>query len=1381
MNKRYYLKSNITLCGFSDGKPYPRTFRIIRRMGRGGMSSICYEAFHEGSGRGVLKEFYPNTVFGLRRNDQNQLIHSSSPELRSQRIRFQEAKQEYLMPYELLLDIKQQYDDRGLGSFIPEFEIYYSVDSEGQPLKTSGTVYIWTPTPKLETFDKICIDIHRHPTVNPEKKLVEVLYAIRSLTECVRILHNNAIVHRDIKPENFGFIKREDETLTQAISLFDIDSLCLVYGKKGGEIGTDGYMDPESRPENPETNQSDIYSIGATMFTALICSPEIKEQGYRFRPEFYDRIKELVDSSKLIQASESNSHPRLRNAISTILKRCLCSRVERYENCEELLEDLDKALYYAVPSEIARNHRGVETWVLKDVEKGLDQNREKNSLLVMQYHLYEHPLYRSVGKEEKTIRILVLGFANYGQKFLDTCLQAGQMIGKSLEILVIAEDGVDQEIYLSERPSLAEFFDVDGSLAGRETSDSYGKISFSIVKADWNDPQSIASSALVAVHEEKSTPIHSVFVSLGNDSLNKDCAGILHASFNRNGTKCNVNYISEDEIRNSSTEGLFPVNINADVRNSTYYPDIERMAFNVHMIWDQMNVNGERFSLRESFRKRYNHDSCVSSVLAVKYKLFSIGIDLEETGTDKAAVLYAEKKKWRKELIWIEHRRWVTEKLCNGWQNLRPEEACRKSVTKDERQKKHICILPSCPDLNLSEKYLLTNDYSFWDGASEEELQQLDALDRMSVHLHQLYRHRSEETKQSGTEIEAYIQNILSVVESDWACTVALEELAACARSIWDGSVSGVGRYKSLKKTVDIRIDALSDHYRNMAKERMIAFEQMFHPILAGAEYRDYKKIDMEIVDNLPFVLTYTDNVNMVIPFSYGKTERRLQNVAASVVVKPRKITYLCLWNAEEEYHQLMNAIQSTVRILKKRTPITKVEVEAAVSHGIREDVAEQFMDFCRSFGIRKIKMTKFHDREELISVIQDGLKWKSGGNSFLAIEKNQTTLSSLLEKAKAYHSYPCFKFDTVKGTFTVTERCGFFKHIICEENLFASDVISLSDCTLDVREIPEFYSDYGDFWKIYHDDPNGWDQLSNCLKEYSQRNDVIATIDTNIKCDKIQEYRYILPSRCGREARRLIGKLMEYDAILPESHVFNHSTDSCEVIIREHYQNRSSYDAIMSRVDVLSFADSHYLYEDDEKHSVHVVFDRLKVDHMLFPSDLLKPAMSILNRMYSLGFILNLIDEGNGYVSFIYSTKRIKELLTSKQRIVEVYTYHYLKENSFFDDVELGKLNTNDHVFNYSLSVCTMTKGFRSLSIIFAYPEMITEEFFSNIHEIRENGINPIIMIDMNTSERKNCIMNSKLKRNRYTEEQEDEIPIFDLEKIQDYDKFLDSLLTRI
>ena len=342
MKGRRYLNGSIVLYEEIGDKQYEKVFNITRVINEGG-DAICYEAYQENSGKGVLKEYYPLYMIGLERNNKGQLGHTS--EYWDSFKSFKTAREAYIKPYKMLLDIKQNSDDHDIDTFIPSFEIFHG-NSDFPGMDYESTIYIWTPEPELKTFDVICEDIHSQPSVMPERKLQDALRAIQVLAECIDTLHNNEIIHRDIKPKNFGFKKRRKKVLFETLQLFDVDSLCYVFSERP-QVGTIGYKAPETA-YGDYSNQSDIYSIGATLFHAIIITDETKTNGFVYRDEFFDNLSDMVDSSELITASEVNSDPRLRKMLSNILGKCLDRKPKRYNDCDDLSKAVKEALYYAI-------------------------------------------------------------------------------------------------------------------------------------------------------------------------------------------------------------------------------------------------------------------------------------------------------------------------------------------------------------------------------------------------------------------------------------------------------------------------------------------------------------------------------------------------------------------------------------------------------------------------------------------------------------------------------------------------------------------------------------------------------------------------------------------------------------------------------------------------------------------------------------------------------------------------------------------------------------------------------------------------------------------------------------------------------------------------
>ena len=427
-----------------------------------------------------------------------------------------------------------------------------------------------------------------------------------------------------------------------------------------------------------------------------------------------------------------------------------------------------------------------------------------NPFLAIQYHLYEHPLYACCSQTDDSLNILIIGFGTHGQQFLDASLQSGQIRNMKLNVMVISDSESEKKAYLAQRPELHCFFDIDGSMS--EDDENYGRISFEccqLVGSDQNENVDILQTIMCEQYDLKRP--HYVFIALGNDVLSRAAADACLTAVEVFEMNCAISYICEESTSSGEQPSfLYPPFINADIKLIPSYHEVERMAFNTHLVWEKsLNVNYG--AVRAGFRKDYNHSSCVSSVLSLKYKLHSMGIDLETTGFVEAARRFGSilsdksNRGLKNELIWIEHRRWVTEKLCLGWQHISDLEECATGVTKDEKRKRHVCIVRSRPDQKLATEFRSNDNYDKWDKASDADLGQLDDLDRMSVELHRVYARKAKNAKKQNLLSGNSISAIRSLIEGNKKALVAFQEWFTCLKDVWNGDMGKVRQYRSLR------------------------------------------------------------------------------------------------------------------------------------------------------------------------------------------------------------------------------------------------------------------------------------------------------------------------------------------------------------------------------------------------------------------------------------------------------------------------------------------------------------------------------------------------------------------------------------------------------
>ena len=274
-----------------------------------------------------------------------------------------------------------------------------------------------------------------------------------TLADCLKAMHTAGLLHMDVKPSNFLVPYNSDFQIQPGqVSLFDISTLCSVDHSCMAVSGTDGYCAPEVVRGRAD-NRSDIYSIGAMLFQAVVITEEIADGKYR--DFYYQRIGQLVRHSALFLNSETNSDEALMSRICRILEKWSGQR------SQETLSELFRA-----SGRSGESQKAAGTSALRAVGSGRDGVTDPT--IVIQKLLYEHPLYEAVAEGEKEIRVLVIGGGTYSQRFLDLCLQSGQMDGVSLHVAAFSDEPEEErENYLRFRPAMAEFVNVNGSLKGR--------------------------------------------------------------------------------------------------------------------------------------------------------------------------------------------------------------------------------------------------------------------------------------------------------------------------------------------------------------------------------------------------------------------------------------------------------------------------------------------------------------------------------------------------------------------------------------------------------------------------------------------------------------------------------------------------------------------------------------------------------------------------------------------------------------------------------------------------------------------------------------------------------------------------------------------------
>jgi tRNA A-37 threonylcarbamoyl transferase component Bud32 len=166
---------------------------------------------------------------------------------------------------------------------------------------------------------------------NKKLPVNEALRITQELAEALDYAHAQGVVHRDIKPANI-LITKEGQA---KISDFGIAQLDLTHMTLPGRVlGTPAYMSPEQLEGEQVDGRSDLFSLGAILYTALT--------GYRpFQGNSATTVCFKVANREPLQAT--SLAPELPQELDAVIARALAKDpTERYQRGKEFAEDLRK-------------------------------------------------------------------------------------------------------------------------------------------------------------------------------------------------------------------------------------------------------------------------------------------------------------------------------------------------------------------------------------------------------------------------------------------------------------------------------------------------------------------------------------------------------------------------------------------------------------------------------------------------------------------------------------------------------------------------------------------------------------------------------------------------------------------------------------------------------------------------------------------------------------------------------------------------------------------------------------------------------------------------------------------------------------------------------
>jgi len=1213
-----------------EGRTVPFHIQGLTAGGEGG-SAVCYVA-RCGRKWGTLKEFYPlDPVTGLpflHRDEEGQLRPRPGGEQR-----FYALCLDFVRAYDVLEELKAA--NRVLTTFFPSCEIFWGRTADGG----RGSVYIWTADDKQgESFETCLQRVRQAPEAEAPRKLYDVVATLITLTDCIRQLHSAGVLHLDLKPGNFLVAyDGENHINTHSISLFDVNSICLADGAVRSR-GTPGFRAPETAAGRGD-NRSDLFSIGAILFYGAVIVPELPAPQYS--AACYDRLEDLVRDSRLIGASAANSGPVVRYLLTRILKKCLhADPRHRYEDCEELLEDLQRLRAHLLPEVFGRGLGGGRRMVIREERIAGD------GVGAMQELLYRRPLFEALPADQKDLRILVLGGDRFGQKFVDLCLQTGQIPGRRLQVQVASKDPeLDREIYLHYRPELTRFVRVAG---GPECPEPWAELEFCPLTADCGP----------LIHGG----CHYIFVSLGDDRQNEQTAAAL-GRLTRH--RIPVAYISRTGTA-PADPALIPVKVGQKVR---WPRDLERMAFNVHLCWKDQNDLDLR-QARTEFRRQYYYHASMANALAVPYKLYGLGLRADDPAAVSEKLAHRQTGSFRA-LVALEHRRWVLEKVTAGWTLPRDKQGqpdyagcALRGQTADKRRRRHLCLVHSTPDTPLSGPFP-------WDTPSPAD-DQLDPLDRMSVELHRQYQRMSRSLRTAEglrcADVVA-LQNLSR--RAGEPAAEACRRYVACLQGALDGSRTDT---RALPRYEAALLDALGP-LAGEGRQRLELVRRRFRPVTEANLRRNYKQNDELMVERIPFILTNRPGTPLITAFS--RTDP-VANVAPALVLRPEKLTYLLYLEPMEGAH-LQRALTPTLECLRRRRIAGKVCFLVA---GPGAETAAPVFGTLRSQGIlADYRLLPAANASAAARKMAAAMK----GRRRCLLDATTPVFGD--EDAQAVFdaatALPRFRYEGRR--FLPGPGCEELAYLRTDVRLEPAELLLLLGDGRLTPDQPDPRQDHAALWNVFTQaGPALWDETCRRLRCHLDMQERLAVLDPQAR--PWQRYGWYFPAEGCDAVCRLADRLRRRGILGPDGAVYSAGRDLCRMEADMGDANAAALEDLLSRHSLLTGGET--LEFAEENGSVAVYGRGLEV------RDLPAAEPALLKELGRTGLLtaLRFRDET---CSFAFAARSIRKLLTDPAALPLAQLLHSAMASGRFDG--------GCPILRQGREQCLLTAGTEGLTVAYA------------------------------------------------------------------------------
>lgn len=934
---------------------------------------------------------------------------------------------------------------------------------------------------------------------------------------------------------------------------------------------------------------------------------------------------------------------------------------------------------------------------------------------------FDHPLYLNFDLKSKELLITIFSdtrLSHQAQYFISYALQFCQSRSRNIKISVVTpEPEITESLYLADKPLISEFIQIGDSVP----NDHYGVIEF--LKLDLKD------SLLINITEKSNY----FFISVENEAKALNIEDFI------------LEHSRDPEIYIASEyEGIGNVWINAQ---RDFDNRLEQYAFNLHLSWaNQKNV---RFHEEyQNYLSEYNHLSSISGSVGLFYILNEFDL-LEENLNETARKLQGLPENLISEMAHLEHRRWVIEKVLDGWDRLSQEEYVQipqwgNAYIEDENRRAHACLVKSKPEFKLQ-----TFEQAHWDELEPSSLD-LDDLDRLSINIHRVFKELAEETLYQREDIDRIYRDIKSRIKSKRKdIRELLTQLDYYYELIFTKDRYAGDYFSSLSSDLIEKIENKTLHETLSALFQDL--NQILFPIKRYLNPIDYKFNNRQIIENIPYILSnkLEKRLGLCFEISDNATDN-FKNLISATLLNPTDIFYFIYLENKKQLEAFIPLYKQALNYLEKRSVNSNIHLNAYVKSVLEPDLVEYLTAELEKISKENSRITfnlQVVDSEKEVEDLFLNTFYDHEITFFDAqTDLPNRQLDFLLTKLIEDDGFPSFSYSAEEGSFDYIKNCDFLYYLDMDDFfLHLSEIFPLNQARILNYHVPSLEKEVGLLWKIstglkkgepvkdrkdYAEHIHYWNELCNALDTYhsDRESDKLYTFSFTtpglMKNPRLRSFEIDVPSDMDLSFNYLVSVLKENEIIGSSPEKERITENFITYRIETEYPNLEDGLRTLLEQEKFRYRDRLHIYAYDSFYGsrlkIQVRYNNLRVFNFnCSPTVEWKKnkRAQILKELAEINFIQNLSFDESGFASFEYPSNEHKEILTSAGKLLELYCYYALKNSGLFNEIATSVEIKNDLSGETNEFDLVAIKNFRAFIIECKQTEKLKQEY---IHKLR-------------------------------------------------------------